>query len=116
MVNAEELAGEVRARIATHFEWLLVRSEGRTFPLRRTEIDVWFDDPNAVLTILDDSGLGSACIVSFDDCEGGEMLLETVRSPGASAEIIRLVPRTSALELSLNVEFARLERANRIAV
>jgi hypothetical protein len=55
MVNAEELAGEVRARIATHFEWLLVRSEGRTFPLRRSEIDVWFDERNALLTLLDDS-------------------------------------------------------------
>src|SRR6059058_2510391 len=115
MVNAEELAGEVRARIATHFEWLLVRSEGRTFPLRRSEIDVRFDDPDAVLTLLDDSGLGSSRIVSFDDCEGGEMLLDVVRDPDACEEIIRLVPRTSAFQLSMNVEFARLERANLIA-
>ncbi|PYS98340.1 MAG: hypothetical protein DMF63_16960 [Acidobacteria bacterium] len=115
MVNAEELAGEVRARIETHFEWLLVRSEGRTFPLRRSEIDVWFDEQTAVLTLLDDSGLGSSPIVSFADGEGGEMLLEIIRSPDSSAEMIRLVPRTSAFMLSMNVEFARLERANLIA-
>ena len=91
MVNAEELAGEVRARIASHFEWLLVRSEGRTFPLRRTEIDVWFDEQTALLTILDDSGLGSSRIMSFDDCEGGEILLETVRSSRS------IWPRSSGL-------------------
>ena len=89
MVNAEELAGEVRARIATHFEWLLVRSEGRTFPLRRSEIDVTFDGENSILTILDDSGLGSSRILSFDDTQDGETLLEIVRPSGASAEIIR---------------------------
>ena len=71
MVNAEELAGEVRARIATHFEWLLVRSEGRTFPLRRSEIDVSFDERDATLTLLDDSGLGSSRVISFDDAGGG---------------------------------------------
>ena len=115
MVNAKELAGEVRARIATHFEWLLVRSEGRTFPLRRSEIDVSFDERDATLTLLDDSGLGSSRVISFDDAGGGEMLVEIVRSPDATPEVIRLVPRTSALELSMNVEFARLERANLIA-
>ena len=115
MVNAEELAGEVRARIASHFEWLLVRSEGRTFPIRRTEIDVECDGDTTLLTILDDSGLGSSSILSFSDSEGGEILFEIVRQPESAVEIIRLVPRASAFQLTMNVEFARLERANLIA-
>src|SRR4051812_33930742 len=106
MVNAEELAGEVRARIATHFEWLLVRSEGRTFPLRRSETDVSFDERSAILTLLDDSGLGSSRIISVDDADSGEMLLEILRPAAASPEVVRLVPRTSAFQLSMNVEFA----------
>jgi hypothetical protein len=93
MVNAEELAGEVRARIASHFEWLLVRSEGRTFPLRRTEIDIEHDDDHAVLRILDDSGVGSSHILSFADADGGEILLEVARLPEATTEIVRFVPR-----------------------
>ena len=116
MVKAEELARAVRERIDSHFEWLLVRSDGGTFPLRRDEIDVAAHDEKTLLSILEDSGIGMSRVLSFsNDPESNGIALEVRGKFGGSAETIRLVPRTPAIELSRNVEFARLERANSIA-
>ena len=117
MVNVEELAGELRARIDSHFEWLLVRpDDGGTFPLRRDEIEITSESEKTFLTVLDDSGIGVSRVTSFsDDPETHEIFLNVSRRFGRAGETIRLVPRTPARELSLNVEFARLEYANSIA-
>ena len=116
MVNAEELAGDLRARIDSHFEWLLVRSNGGTFPLRRDEIEISSDADKALLAVLDDSGIGVSRILSLNnDPESNGILLEIGGQFGGSGETVRLVPRTPAIELSRNVEFARLEHANSIA-
>ena len=118
MVNAEELANELRARIDSHFEWLLVRSSGGTFPLRRDEIEISAEAEKTLLTVLDDSGIGVSRVLSLgrnDDPESHEISLEIGQRFGESGETIRLVPRTPAIQLSRNVEFARLERANSIA-
>ncbi|MEO8041100.1 MAG: hypothetical protein ABI646_00700 [Acidobacteriota bacterium] len=116
MVNAEKLAEGLRARIDSHFEWLLVRPDGGTFPLRRDEIDISFDGEKALLTVLDDSGIGVSRILSLDDDPAAQDISIEVRGQfGESPETIRLVPRTPAIQLSMNVEFARLERANSIA-
>ena len=118
MVNAEELARELRARIDSHFEWLLVRSNGGTFPLRRDEIDVTCETDKTLLAVLDDSGIGVSRVLSLDkneDAGSHEISLEIGHRFAKSSETIRLVPRTPAGQLSLNVEFARLEFANSIA-
>jgi hypothetical protein len=116
MVTAEKLAHELRTRIDSHFEWLLVRPNGGTFPLRRDEIDISSEGEKALLTVLDDSGLGVSRILSLDDDPGTkEISIEVHGQFGTSRETIRLVPRTPAIQLSMNVEFARLERANSIA-
>lgn len=116
MVNAEKLAEELRARIDSHFEWLLVRPSGNTFPLRRDEIDISFEGEKALLTVLDDSGTGISRILSLDnDPTSNEISIEVRGQYAKSPETIRLVPRTPAIQLSMNVEFARLERANSIA-
>ena len=91
------------------------RAEGRTFPLRCDEIDIDVVRDKPLLTLLDDSGLGTTRIVSASCDQYGEIEL-TVRRPfSKDTEVIRLVPRTPAVQLSLNVEFARLERANAVA-
>jgi len=114
MVNAEELSHELRARIDSHLEWLLVRESGRTFPLRRDEIDVTFESDASFLEVLDDHGTTRSQIYSVSDGLG-EIVLEVTQHSGSSAEILRLVPRTPARELSQNIELARLQRANLIA-
>jgi hypothetical protein len=116
MVTAEKLAEELRARIDSHFEWLLVREHGGTFPLRRDEIDISFEHERALLTVLDDAGIGVSRILSLDnDPATKEVTIEVRGQFAKSPETIRLVPRTPAIQLSMNVEFARLERANAIA-
>ncbi len=116
MVNAEELARELRARIDSHFEWLLVRSTGATFPLRRDEIEISTRAEKTLLTVLDDSGIGVSRVLTLNNDPGSpEISIEVRRQFAKSSETIRLVPRTPAIQLSLNVEFARLERANSIA-
>ncbi|MEP6705629.1 MAG: hypothetical protein ABJB34_12550, partial [Acidobacteriota bacterium] len=116
MVNAEELANELRARIGSHFEWLLVRSTGGTFPLRRDEIEICANAEKTLLTILDESGTGVSRVLALsDEPDGNGISLDISEQCGTVTETIRLVPRTSASELRRNVEFARLEYANSIA-
>lgn len=113
MVNAEDLAVELRAQIDSHFEWLLVRANGRSFPLRRTEIDVRLETNKILFGVFDDSGFDVSRVLSLT-ANDDVILLEVSSGLGAEVEAIRLVPRTTARELTLGVEFARLERANRI--
>ena len=53
MVNTDELC----ELIASRNEWLLVRDEGRTFPLLAGEIDVSSEDERVRFGFLDDKGL-----------------------------------------------------------
>lgn len=113
MVNAEEQAAELRQRIDSHFEWLFVRSSGRTFPLTRDEIEVSVESGKLLFSAVDDSGVGMSRIATVGS-DGGDVLLEVRTEVGSPLETIRLIPRTSARELSRNVEMARLMRANHI--
>ena len=112
MVNADALAADLRCRIDSHLEWLLVRPTGRTFPLRRDEIDVVSETGDVVFGLLDDSGFNAFRVRSIGESEG-ELLLD-LSSRSDSVETIRLLPRTPARELSVSVDLARLERANLI--
>ena len=115
MVTAEELAMLLRERIDSHFEWLLVRENGSSFPMRRNEIAISSANGKALLTVLEDSGIGVSRVLSLhSDPQSAEISVVVHTSDGA-AETIRLVPRTPAIQLARNVEFARLERANSIA-
>ncbi|MEP6848948.1 MAG: hypothetical protein ABI999_08825 [Acidobacteriota bacterium] len=114
MVNAAETAGEIRSLIDGHFEWLLVREEGRSFPLSRTEIDVEHAGEKIMLGIPDDRGFLSWRVNRFTENEG-EIELDVAGAFGKKREQLRLVPRTSAKELTLEIEIARLKRSNEIA-
>jgi hypothetical protein len=113
MAIDEDLAATLRAQIDSHFEWLIVKSSGRTFPLTRNEIDVRFEFGKVVLGIFDDSGFGLSSVARFSR-EENELLLEVSSILQAESDTIRLIPRPSARELSYNVELARLGRANQI--
>ncbi|HKP68739.1 MAG TPA: hypothetical protein VJV05_05625 [Pyrinomonadaceae bacterium] len=113
MVNADDLVASLRCRIDSHFEWLLVRPTGRTFPLRRDEIYVISQGERVMFGVLDDSGFNSFRVRSIADA-GEELLLDLGSRSDSVVETIRLLPRTPARELSFNVDLARLERANLI--
>src|SRR4051794_5908350 len=98
MVDAEKLSHELRERIDSHFEWLLVRANGGTFPLRRNEIGVSFEAGETLLTVLDDSGIGVSRVRAISaDPSSFEIFLEVGDDPATSVETLRLVPRTPAI-------------------
>lgn len=100
--------------IATHFEWLAVRENGSTLPLRNDEIEIAHDSDKTLFGFVEEKGFSMRRVVSFD-VDGNELSLELSGKFGSEVETIRLVPRTSAAELSANIEFARLEKANEAA-
>lgn len=114
MEAARQIDVSLRELIDANFEWLLVRKNGRTFPLRRTEIEVVCESAGIKLEVLDEGGFRLLRVRSFS-VEGGEILIDVVSRFGRDAETIRLLPRVSAGELAANVELARLEKANEIA-
>src|SRR5437899_4145265 len=114
MVDHAATASEIRALIDGHFEWLLVREEGKSFPVNRTEINVEHSGKKILLGIPDDRGFISVRVNRFIAGET-EIEFDVAGAFGKKREQLRLVPRTSAKELSLEIEIARLKRANEIA-
>jgi len=113
MVNARDLAEGLRTQIASHFEWLFAPANGRTFPLRRTEIDVSYVSGKVLLGVFDDSGYAISRVRSVQ-LEDGALILELTSEFGRTREKASLIPRPSARELGQSVELARLQRANLI--
>jgi RecB family endonuclease NucS len=110
MVNIDELC----QLIATRNEWLLVRDEGRTFPLLAGEIDVSSENERARFGFLDDKGLHTWRLNGFA-LQGTEISIDVAGAFARRRETMRLVPRVTAAELSAEVETARLQQANEIA-
>lgn len=113
MVDPSEAARNIRALIDCHFEWLLVREGGRSFPVTRTEIAIDHTAEKILLGIPDDRGFLSWRVNSFTAGER-EIDFDVAGIFGKKREHLRLVPRTSAKELSLEIETARIKRANEI--
>ena len=114
MVAPSETAHDIRTLIDTHFEWLVVREEGRSFPITQAEITIDHSGDKILLGIPDDRGFLSWRVNSFIPGEKG-LEFDVAGIFGKKRERLRLVPRTSAKELSLEIEMARLKRANEIA-
>jgi hypothetical protein len=114
MVDPDLICGELNQRIDSHFEWLLARENGRTFPLRKTEIEVTSTGGRVLFGFVDDGGFRVARIRSYET-DGNELSLLLGFQFGNTEEVVRLIPRTSAKELGKAVELARLEKANETA-
>lgn len=97
--------------IAAHFEWLAVRDSGRTLPLRRDEIEITDDGRKTLFGYTDEKGFSIRRVLSID-VDDNEICLQLSGKFGSEGEALRLIPRTSAAELSANIELARLEKAN----
>ena len=100
--------------IASRNEWLLVRDEGRTFPLLAGEIDVSSEDERVRFGFLDDKGLHTWRLNGFS-FQGTEIAIDVAGAFARRRETMRLVPRVSAAELAAEVQTARLQQANEIA-
>lgn len=109
MVDADEL----RSLIDGHFEWLLVREGGRSFPLNCGELDIEVLDGKTLFGFPDDSGFHTWRLNGFV-IEGSEIELDVAGAFGRDRQAIRLIPRTPAAELSAEIELARLQKANEI--
>ncbi len=110
MVNADEL----REIVASRHEWLLVRELGKTFPLERHEIEIAEDGEKAHFGFLDDKGFHSWRLNGFGHNDG-EITIDVAGAFAKKRETMRLVPRIAAAELAVEIEIARLEKANEIA-
>jgi hypothetical protein len=100
--------------LASHFEWLAVYSEGRTFPLRVDEIEVDESSDKILIGLHGEKGF---CTWRVHDVgrEDGAVSLVLSRNLGVERQMVRLIPRTAAAELAGEIELARLVRANEIA-
>lgn len=110
MVTTEEL----RERLAAAHEWLLVREEGKTFPLLSSEIEVTGGDGKRHFGFLDDKGFHNWRL-NHAEVHGDELAIDVAGAFARGQETFRLVPRTPAAELAAEIELARLQLANDVA-
>ena len=110
MVNVDE----IRTCLDGHYEWLLIREFGRTFPLDRTEIEIENVDDKTLFGFLDDNGFHSWRL-NEATLSDNEISLDVAGAFGQKRETLRLVPRVSASEITAEIELARLKMANEIA-
>ncbi len=114
MVTREDIAADLSALLDPHFEWLVIRDSGKTFPIHKTEIEILCDEKKILFGIQGDKGFRAWRIEEFS-VAGEEIKLGLAADFGREKETIRLIPRASARELSLNIERERLAKANEIA-
>jgi hypothetical protein len=110
----EQIGEQLRGLIDASFEWLLIRENGKTFPLRKNEIEIVENGSKLLIEILDEKGFRPLRLRSFN-LSGSEIHLDVAANFGRDKEIIRLVPRVLASDLAADVELARLSRANDVA-
>jgi len=110
MVTTEEL----RERLAATHEWLLVREEGKTFPLLSSEIEISDGDGKRHFGFLDDKGFHNWRL-NHAEVQGSELAIDVAGAFARGQETFRLVPRTPASELAAEIELARLQLANDVA-
>ncbi len=110
MVNAAEL----RDLITERPEWLLARETAGNFPLMSSEIEVVEEDGKAHFGFIDEAGFHSWRLNGFE-IEGSELAVDVAGSFARNREVMRLIPRTAAVEITAELERARLEKANEVA-
>src|SRR5690606_12407733 len=104
---------DIKTKLTATLEWLLVSDAGRTFPLANSELEIDARGGRVFFEYTDDTGFHSRRVRSIGEADG-EIEIDVTRLRGGR-ERLRLLPRTSAAELSLAIEIARLKRANEVA-
>jgi hypothetical protein len=114
MAELPQAVSDISKILDTHLEWLIVRENGRTLPMLRSEIEVKNSNGRSKIAVVDDKGLLVRSITHFET-DGAELVIHLSSKLDARSEIMRLVPRESAKELQAGIELARLQKANDIA-
>jgi hypothetical protein len=113
-MNPESSHKEIAALVNAHEEWLLIDSAGKSFPLRRSEIELAFEREKSLLSFFDENGFQTWRVVNWK-YEKGKIHFDLTRNFQKEKRKIELVPRVLAAELTESIELARIERANKIA-
>lgn len=113
-MNFEDAFKEILENLESFNEWLLIRSSGRTFALRKDEIELAQERGKTLFAFLDENGFQTWRVIGFEKIKN-EIVLDLTRNFERQRERIKLVPRVLSGELSASVELARLEKANQIA-
>ncbi|HEY8560256.1 MAG TPA: hypothetical protein VIL74_07755 [Pyrinomonadaceae bacterium] len=114
MENLEPLRNELRRLLDAHHEWLLIRASGRSFALRKNEIEATCERGRLLLGFLDEQGFQTWRVIDFKT-KGDAISLNLTRNFERERSKFRLVPRVAANHLSAAVELARLEKVHRLA-
>lgn len=114
MAKPSQALNDVAEFLDTHLEWLIVRENGRTLPMLRSEIEVETSNGYSKLGFVDEKGLAVRTVESVE-IDGLELVVRLTSRVKNETETVRFVPRESAAELRANIELARLQKANEIA-
>jgi len=114
-MNLEIALTEINEIIAGHQEWLLIHQSGKSFALQNEEIEITIEREKIILGFLDDKGFQLWRVAAYK-FEKGTLTLNVTRNFGRETERIKFVPRISSADLSAEIELARLEKANQIAL
>lgn len=114
MLDIETSQNEIQAALNSQAEWLLIQSNGKTFALRNSEIEISSERGKLLFGFLSEKGFHVWRAIKFQ-IENGKISLNVSRDFNKKREKIKLVPRVSAGELSASLELARLEKANQFA-
>jgi hypothetical protein len=114
MAEFPQTINDISEILDAHLEWLIVRENGRTLPMLRSEIEIESLNGSSKLGFVDEKGLTVRRIESFGT-DGVELVVCLSSKIKNEQEVVRFVPRESAAELRANIELARLQKANEIA-
>ena len=95
-------------------EWILQYKAGKTFALKKAEIETEISNNKLLFGFLDEKGFQTWRVKNYE-IKNGKLDLDLTRSFEKENRKVILIPRISARELSEAVELARLETADKIA-
>lgn len=114
MVNFLEARAEIRRILDSQTEWLIIDSNGRSFALQNSEIEIELLREKMLLGFLDAKGFQTWRVVDWKN-ENGKLVFKLTRNFDREKTKIELVSRVSSKEFAGTVEIARIEKANKIA-
>lgn len=104
----------IASLISQHAEWFFTQSQGRTFAVRRSEIEVDVSVGRLILSSWTEQGTKSWRVNAWD-WNGQSLVLQASRRMGAEAPLIELIPRASAKAIAATIKAARQFRCEKLA-
>ncbi|MEO6588786.1 MAG: hypothetical protein ABIP06_05610, partial [Pyrinomonadaceae bacterium] len=111
--NNQEQLLEIQNFLRSNNEFLLQYKFGKSFTLQTTEIEAEISQNKILFSFLDDKGFQTWRVKKFE-IKTEKLFLDLTRNFEKENETVILIPRILAAELSASVEFARIEKANKI--